>query len=559
MTNPGSVAPPGPLVLRRFLRNVGGLLRDVLLFPIERRIQREWLLVRLDRGLTDVPGPSPWLDEWLQRPRALPDVLESLTRAAQDPVLEGVLIRVGRGGIGWSKLAAIERALRALKDAGKILVVYTDSTGNAGAWLGALADHFWAAPEGRIDLIGVRAESPYVQRALEHLRIKPDVLQAGRYKSLGESLTRDSMSAEAREALEAVVDHLYGTLCKALASGKAGSLETAREWIDRGPYLAREAREIGLVDDLVYGDEVPKRLTALSESRSDPEDREARLIGESMYTRAVRRKFEWRSLFAPRDRIAIVPVQGLIRQGAGSPRGVVGMLRRLEKDDSIAAVVLRVNSPGGDPLASDLIWRAVRKVAEQKPVVASMGDIAASGGYYVAMGANQTFAEPTTLTGSIGVVWAMFEIGDLLERIGVRVEAVERGAHAGIYDPVRSRTDEERAMLTRQVDAIYRTFLEKVAESRGIATEHVESVAEGRVWTGSDACSKGLVDALGGLDEAVARARELAGLPADGPDPEFARGYSLPIWQVFRPEPAAWDLGDAGGPKLLCPIRIPLR
>ena len=299
MNTTGSVSPPGPLVLRRLLRNVGGLLRDVLLFPIERRIPREWLLVRLDRGLADVPGPSPWLDEWLHRPRALPDVLESLTRAARDPVLRGVLIRVGRAGVGWSKLAAIERALRALKDAGKILVVYTDSTGNAGAWLGALADHFWVAPEGRIDLIGVRAESPYVQRALEHLRIKPDVLQAGRYKSLGESLTRDSMSAEAREALEAVVDHLYGTLCEALASGKAGSVETAREWIDRGPYLAREAREIGLVDDLVYGDEVPKRLTAVAEKRSDPEDREARLVGEPAYTRVVRRKFQWRSLFAP--------------------------------------------------------------------------------------------------------------------------------------------------------------------------------------------------------------------------------------------------------------------
>jgi protease-4 len=367
------------------------------------------------------------------------------------------------------------------------------------------------------------------------------------------------MSAEAREALEAVVEHLYATLCEALASGKAGSVERARQWIDRGPYLAPEAQEIGLVDDRVYGDEVPARLAALAEGRTEPDGGEAKLVGEGTYTRLARRRFRWRSLFAPPDRVTIVPVQGLLRHGAGSPRGVVGVLRRLERDDSVAAVVLRVNSPGGDPLASDLIWRAVRKVAERKPVVASMGDTAASGGYYVAMGASATVAEATTLTGSIGVVWAMFEVGDLLERLGVRMEAVERGAHAGIYDPVRSRTEQERAQLHRQVEAIYRTFLEKVAESRGIETESVEPIAEGRVWTGADACTRGLVDGLGGLDEAVIRARELAGVGDDAEEPEFARGYALPLMQFIRPEPAAWDLRGARGPELLCPIRIPLR
>ena len=551
--------PNGPLIVRRLLQNLGGLARDLLLFPLEARIPREWLVVRLDRGLVDVPSPSPRLDGWLNRPRALPVVLAALHRAAADAELKGVLVRVGRAGIGWAKVAALERALRSVRESGKLVVVYTDTTGNAGAWLGALADRFWIAPEGRVDLIGVRAETPYVQRALAHLRIRPDVLQAGRYKSLGETLTRDSMSAEAREALEAVVEHLYETLCEGLARGKAGSMGKARDWIDGGPYLAREAAEIGLVDDLVYGDEVPARLTGLVEKRSDPEEREARLIGEAAYGRLARRRFRWRPLFARPDRVAVVPIQGLLRHGAGSPRGVVGVLRRLERDPSIAAVVLRVDSPGGDPLASDLIWRAVRKVAGSKPVVASLGDTAASGGYYVAMGANTTVAEPTTLTGSIGVVWATFDVGELLDRLGIRVEAVERGAHAGIYDPVRSRTDEERAQLTRQVEGIYRAFLEKVAESRGIDRERVESVAEGRVWTGAEACRLGLVDGLGGLDEAVSRARALAGLPEEGEEPEFTRGYALPVWRLMRPEPVSWDLGEAGGPRLVCPFRVPLR
>jgi protease-4 len=538
-------------------QNVVGLVRDTALLPLERELPREWLVVRLDRGLADTPTRAPGLEEFLHLPRALPTVLLALERAAQDRRLQGVLLRVGATRIGWAKAVAIARAARRLKEAGKRVVVYADRTGNAGAWLGAQADRFWMAPEGRVDLIGVRAESPFLARALERLRVRADVLQVGRYKSLGEVLTRDSMSTESREALEGVVESLYETLLDGLASGRAGSIACARRWVDEGPYLASEAREIGLVDDLVYGDEIPTRLASFDgDAGAEPEKREARVVGEGGYVRISRQRFRWRSLWSRPDRIVVVPVIGMLRAGAGSPRGVVGVLRRLAADDSVAAVVLRVDSPGGDPLASDLIWRAIRKLAERKPVVASLGDTAASGGYYVAMGATEIVAEPTTLTGSIGVVWLMVEVGGLLDEIGVSVDAVERGAHAGIYDPTRERTEEERARLRAQVEQLYRDFVEKVASSRDLETERVEAVAEGRVWTGAQARAHGLVDDLGGLDLAVLRARELAGLPPEGEDPEFVRGYTLPLRQLLRAEPVA---GAARGLKLLCPISIPLR
>jgi protease-4 len=452
-------------------------------------------------------------------------------------------------------MAALSRAVGELREAGKQVVVYAERTGNGGAWLGAQADRFWIAPEGRVDLLGVRAESLFVRRALDRFGIRAEVMQVGRYKSVGEILTRDSMSDESREALDQVVDGLYGRLVDGLATGRAGSTEQARRWIDDGPYVAGEAREIGLVDDLVYGDEIPARLAELAGEPSKDDGREARLVSEGNYVRFSRAGFRWGPVLGSADRIAVVPIVGLLRSGAGSPQGVVGVLRGLARDDSVAAVVIRVDSPGGDPLASDLIWRAVRKVTEKKPVVASLGDTAASGGYYVAMGANLVVAEPTTLTGSIGVVWAMFNVGGLLDEVGVHVDAVERGAHAGIYDPTRGRTEEERSRLRKQVEQLYSDFVDKVSAGRGLERARVEAVAEGRVWTGAQAQEHGLVDELGGLDHAVRRARELANLPPEGEEAEFVRGYVLPLRRLARSEPIALDTGL----QLLCPVRISLR
>jgi protease-4 len=558
-TGSSTVAPPG-LALRRLLRNVGGLLREAALLPVERLAPRRWLVVRLDRGLTEVPGPFLWLGERLQAPRPLPAVLAALRRAAEDPGLRGVLLRVGGRSLGWSKAVVLARAVRRLREAGKLAVVYAERTGNAGAWLGALADRFWIAPEGRVDLLGIRTESPFLRRALERLRIRPEVLQVGRYKSIAEILTRDSMSRESREALEGVVEELYGALVGGLASGRAGSPEKAREWIDGGPYVASEAREIGLVDDLLYPDEIPARLEALHEGREAPEGvLDARLVGEGAYLRLRPGGFRWRPLWARPDRIVVLPIVGLLGPGAASPRGVVGALRALAKDRSVAAVVLRIDSPGGDPLAADLLWRAVRQLASRKPVVASLGDTAASGGYYVAMAASAVVAESTTLTGSIGVVWAMVDLGAALEELGVRFESVERGAHAGIYDMTRSRTEEERTRLRKQVERIYQDFVDKVAQSRGLPLEQVRAAAEGRIWSGAAALEQGLVDEIGGLDLAVLRARERAGLPADGPEPEYLRGHAPALRRLLSPEPVG--LGEVGltGPALLCPLRIPLR
>jgi protease-4 len=403
------------------------------------------VVVRVDRGLSEARTVSPWIEEALQLPQSLANVLDCVEFARKDPRVHGVLFRLGQAPLGWAKVSALARGLGRLREAGKPVVVYAERAGNAGAWLGALADHFWMAPEGRLDLLGVRVETPFLRGALEKLRIRPDVFFAGRYKSAGEILERKSMSRAAREALDEVVDRLYASLLDGLAQGRAGNLDRAREWVDGGPYLASQALEVGLIDELVYGDELPGRLAAIADgTEPSATSREARLVSVPAYLRVARPRFRWQPLRGAPNILAVVPLQGLIGASAGSPRGIVGQLRRLAQSEEVCGVVLRVDSPGGDPLASDLIWRAVGKLAEKKPVVASLGDTAASGGYYVAMAANEIVAEPTTLTGSIGVVMLSLEFEGLLEGLGVRFDAVERGRHAGIYDPARPRTEEER-------------------------------------------------------------------------------------------------------------------
>jgi protease-4 len=547
-------------VLRRLFRNTGVVLRDAVVAPLVARVPRDWILIRLERGLIDMPALPGWTEAFRPSPRSLSGLLTLLERAGRDARVQGVVLRVGRAPLGWSKLETLSRALAQLRAAGKLTVVYAERTGNAGAWLGAQADHFFMTPEGSLDLLGVRVDSPFLREALDRLQIHPDVIQAGRFKGAGEIVERAAMSDDAREALDAVVDDLYAALVGALASGAAGTEEQARTWIDDGPYQAAEARSLGLVDELLYGDELRERLARLRPGSSAKGDADvARLISDRNYQRVSRPRFALDSLARGRKRLAVVPVEGLIR--LESVRPIVNLLGRLRKADEVRGVVLRVNSPGGDPLASDLLWRAVGKLRERKPVVASMGDTAASGGYYAAMAANEIVAEATTLTGSIGVIMIGLEFEELLASLGVNFDGVGRGRHAGIYDPYHKRTDEERSVLTRHVDSLYRVFVAKAAEGRGRDVEELERVAQGRVWSGAQAAEVGLVDHVGGLELAFERVRALAGLATAEGVPEY-----------LSPQPsllARLRAGDASGaapelpalfsPQLLCPIEIPLR
>lgn len=536
----------------RLAQNAFGMLRDLLLAPVAARIPRDWVVVRLDRGLTELPPPRSWLQGLRPAPRPLSSVLEAFGLARDDGRVRGVVLRLGQAPLGWAKVQALSRALLQLREAGKRVVVYADHTGNAGGWLGGIADRFWMAPEGRLDLLGIKLLSPHLRSALQRLGVRPAVIHAGRYKSAGEILSEDSMSEAARESLEPVADELYASLVGGLAHARCRDEDEARRCIDDGPYLAPEAEERGLVDALLYPDEIPAKLAELAgddASRPEPE-LEKRLIGDAAYLRVARPRFRWLPLGARGDRIAVVPLEGAIRQGLA--RRLVPLLQRVERSPAFGGLVLRVNSPGGDPLSSDLIRRALARVAERKPVVASLADVAASGGYYAVVDAHEIFAEPATLTGSIGVVHAGVELDELLDRIGVYFDGVERGRHARIHDPSRARTQEERALLKRHVARVYESFVAHVARGRGRSVADVERIAQGRIWTGARALEHGLVDSLGGLGEAIERVRVLAEQP--GASVVHLNAERPVLDRLFRPalrEPAR-------GAQLWCPIRASL-
>ncbi|HME69288.1 MAG TPA: signal peptide peptidase SppA [Myxococcota bacterium] len=500
--------------MRRLVANAARAARQGL---ARRQLARDgglWLDVRV----------GPQLQEL--RPTVLPfsppggagllDLLRTLSCAAEDRHLDGVLLRFEGTPPGLSHVLALRRAVEAVRASGKPVAAYADALGIAEYWIASAASSIWVPESGSLFLVGLRAESTFVRSLLDRFSIEPEILRLGAYKSAAEPFTREGMSPEQREQLEALLDDFYGGLVEAIAKGRGLAPEAVRARIDAGPYHAAAAREAGLIDGSLYPDEIEDALATLTRDRAADEKRAVRLVPAASYLALRAADVGWRPLLSDLPRIAYVVASGLIRRGSGA-RGIASdafrsLLERLAKDDGVRGIVLRVNSPGGDGLASDLLWRAVRKARQKKPVVVSMGDVAASGGYYVACGADAVFAEAATLTGSIGVVGGKVNLSELYRRIGISKEAVERGARAGMLSEARAFTADERAALRGELAHVYDTFVRRVAEGRGIEPAQVERAAGGRVWSGLRAQALGLVDAIGGPLEALREARQRAGL-----------------------------------------------
>jgi protease-4 len=349
------------------------------------------------------------------------------------------------------------------------------------------------------------------------------VFREGSYQSVAETFTRRGMSPEQREQLDALLGDHWDAVVEGIAEGRGLDPARVRELADRGPYGTREACEAGLVDGALFADELEPVLEQLAAPPPPerPGPRRVRLVDAPVYHWFRGDVPDWRPLTEAWPRIAYVVASGAIHRGGGL-RGVGAeayrqLLARLRGDESVRAVVLRIDSPGGDGLASDLLWRELRRIGREKPVVASLGDVAASGGYYLAAAADAILAEAGTVTGSIGVVAGKLNLEALYRRLGVKTEALERGARAGLLSETRALTPDERGALRGEVASHYELFLERVCEGRGRRREEVEPVARGRIWSGVRARSAGLVDALGGPLEALAEARRRAGLTADEP------------------------------------------
>lgn len=499
-----------------------------------RRRRIDWVRMEVSGALPELTEPLVW---WQGRfgggasPLSLQILRRRFERLADDPHIRGVVLVIRDLAAGWAAIQGLHEILRLYRDAGRRVVAYLPSADTRAYFAACCADRVVMPPTAYLNLTGLRVEVTFFGDALRLAGLEAEVIAVSPYKSGGDQLARASLSPEAREQLERLVDDRFTMLVETIAAARGLSADQVRALIDRAPFRADAAREAGLLDATCYEDELEAYLRRLdhpdaAETTPDKSDGGLALID---WLQADR----WLPLPpARRERrfVGVIPVTGAIATGPSRrsplPLPILGgnlagsdtiaqALRRAERDHRVAAVVMHIDSPGGDSFASDLIWREALRLSRRKPLVVSMGDVAASGGYYIAAPARAIMARPATLTGSIGVLAVRVNGAALLERARIGVGVISRGANSGLYSPLRPLEANERDALARTVFETYAIFKDRVREGRGIEEERLEPIAGGRVWTGREAALFGLVDDLGGLPAAVARARELAGLPPD--------------------------------------------
>lgn len=463
-----------------------------------------YLSVVLDGAISEVHQEGfspPWKKH---RGLDLDTLADALDDAKRDPRVLGLVLTIRHLHAGYATVQSLREVLQGFRAAGKRVTVYLpDGGANRELLLAASADQVLLGAGASLGPLGFSSEQTYLEPALGRWGVRAEVFARREYKTAAERFVRDRMSEPQREQLGAILDALWAELTRALETGRSMSPERAREVLEHGLWTAKAAERAGLVDGVCYDDELDQRVTGTSPG-------EAKVIALSRYVRA--RRPLWRPLRSG-SRVAVVEVRGAIvsRQVGPLPMAVEGPIRaalkRVREDRRYRGLLVVIDSRGGSALASERILRELQLVAQHKPVVAYLADFAASGGYMVALGAHAIVAQPLTLTGSIGVVSARFNVGELLERFGIRVEHLERGARSGMLSPSRPLSSGERELLDHQVEELYREFVASVARARGMPEDLTEPLARGRVWTGADAAQHRLVDQLGGVGVALSLLR----------------------------------------------------
>jgi protease IV len=508
---------------------------------------------------------------------ALTDVLDGLRRALADDRVTTLVARLGGKAIGLAAVQELRRAVAEFAAAGKTTVAWAESFGEFSAsnvqyYLATAFEKIWLQPSGDLGLTGIAVERVFLRGVLDKLGADFQVAKRHEFKSAAEQLTETGFSAAARQATERMTASVTEQLVQAIAERRGLTREKVSELIDGGPFLASRALAEGLVDQLGYRDEVYAEARKLAGP-----DAAFHYLGRYQRGRVLAERARGAVTRLPGSHepvVALVYATGPIRRGrsgrgplAGNSMGsdtIAAAIRSAARDQQARAIVLRVNSPGGSYVASDTIWHeVVRARAGGTPVVVSMGDVAASGGYYISMAADEIVAQPGTITGSIGVLTGKPVLGEALGRAGVSSDLISHGAHAAMFSQLRPFSPEEWALVNDWLDHIYADFTGKVATGRNMTAEQVHEVAKGRVWTGADALAHGLVDELGGLDRAAAIARRRAGLPASTPLRVYPRVRPVdrlrpPGSSDSRGAAAARLLADSWGPAWQLAIRAGL-
>jgi protease-4 len=442
------------------------------------------------------------------------EVLDMIEEASGEPRIKGIFLRVGALGSSFARLTELREALLLVRAAKKPIHCYFDATDNSGyGLLAEVCDRISMPPSGMLALTGLRAQSFFVRDLLERVGVTAELLQVGKYKGAADALTRSDMAPEVRETLGALLDDLQGDLSRAVQAGRKLDPAALARAIDEGPHTAASALSLHLVDSIAFDDEARSKAKTAANAKTvvsvlERSEDKGVGIGDLFELITDGGKSSRRD-----KRLVLAYVDGTI--GDGEQEGADGVqsgpfvkaMRRYADDANVRAVVVRIDSPGGSALASDKMWHALRRVAKRKPVVVSIGDMAASGGYYIACAGTEVFASPSSIVGSIGVVGGKIVADKLAAQVGVHGASLVRGRNANWLSPTDRFSESERAALQRALTETYGIFISRVREGRKLSDDQLASAAEGRIMSGKRATELGLVDRAGGLSTALAHAR----------------------------------------------------
>lgn len=440
--------------------------------------------------------------------------VELIRKAKNDTRVAGILLKPGGfSSPYWGKIQELRDAIKDFKTSGKYVDAWLEYAGDREYYLASVADHVYLLPSATLDLTGVASYEVFLRGTFDWIGTYPDFLHIGDYKTAVNTYLEKTFTPAHKEMSESLNRSQYDHLVRTIADARRKSEDDVRALIDQGPFQPVDALRVGLIDEIAYEDELDDLVTELRDAKYIDAEDYAAVAWESA---GVRR----------RSKIAVINAAGVINSGSSGfdpvngpvvgSDSLVEYIRDARADESIKAIVLRVDSPGGSSTASDVIWRELSISRDNKrPVIVSMSDLAASGGYYIALGGDAIVAQPGTLTGSIGVYTGKFVTTGSLDKLGANIEATSNGRHAEIYSPDRRFTPEERKKIEESMQVVYDQFIERTAAARHMAPEKVDEIAQGRVWTGEQARQLGLVDELGGLYKAIDIAKQRARIPAE--------------------------------------------
>ncbi|MCL2074401.1 MAG: signal peptide peptidase SppA [Marinilabiliaceae bacterium] len=476
------------------------------------------LVMDLSGTISERASNDPFSDAFLDlygqtKNYGLNSILESIKKAKEDDRIKGIYLESGALMGGYATIEEIRNALLDFKESGKFIYSFSSVYTQKAYYLASVSDKVMLTPEGMLDFRGIASEVTFYKGLLEKLGIEMQVFKYGEFKSAVEPFILESLSDANRLQMETFISSLWNQMLKGISISRGLDIETLNQIADDLPVLRDDEyiKASGLIDALVYKDEV---LDMLKELTDIEKDKDLKTISISKYTNVTlpdkKKGFE-------KNKIAIIYAEGEITDGSKDGTGIVAgplskEIRKARKDESIKAIVLRVNSPGGSGLASEIIWREVLLAKQEKPVIVSMGDLAASGGYYIACAADTIIAHPNTLTGSIGVFSMIPNISGLRKKIGLTSDIVKTNKMSDMPSFNRPFTAEEKALFQLYTDNFYKTFLQRCADGRNTTVEEINKVGEGRVWSGENAIELNLVDKLGGINDAIETAARMAEL-----------------------------------------------